>query len=463
MGDHSATVEHAPGFPFDASLIPGRSIEPIDLANVLGLAGARVVDIALARQQVNQAIADLEQARALWLPSLFIGPTWYREDGQVQTITGQVQPVSRNSLFIGGLAASTAPGFAAASPGTGYPPLNGTSAVFRFSDAIYMPLAARRVVAANMAGVRANNNDAILNAAEAYFDLQLASGRLAIAREAAANATTLSEITGSYARTGQGLEADHRRALTELRHRRKDVNLAEGQLLVASANLVALLVLDPRVVIAPVEPAEATVRLIPEDIPLDDLVVKGLHNRPELAGAQELVQATLFRLKQAKLRPFVPSLAFSYAGGGFGGGPNAFYGNFGARGDFAASLFWQLYNLGFGDRAIIHRRAAEHESAQLDVVKTEARVAGEVIASYEARQAATRQIAESAEAVTEALESLKLNFINIREGAELPNAARPIEVLQPIQALAQARLDYLESVLGYNRNQFRLQRAIGGP
>ena len=40
-------------------------------------------------------------------------------------------------------------------------------------------------------------------------------------------------------------------------------------------------------------------------------------------------------------------------------------------------------------------------------------------------------------------------------------ATRPIEVLQPIQALAQARLDYLDAVLDYNRSQFRLKRATG--
>jgi outer membrane protein TolC len=293
--------------------------------------------------------------------------------------------------------------------------------------------------------------------------LQLASGNLAVSREAAANATILSDITGSYARTGQGLEADHRRALAELKHRRKDIKLAEGQLLVASANLVRLLVLDPNIVIAPVEPAETIVRLIPDDAALDDLVVRGLRQRPELAGAQQLVEAAIYRLKQARLRPFVPSLAVSYAGGGFGGGAGAFFGNFGPRGDAAVSLFWDLQNLGFGDIAIMHRRAAERESTNLEMTKTEQQVAADVIASYEARQAATRQIAEATEAVTEALDSMKLNLINIREGAELPRATRPIEVLQPIQALAQARLDYLDSVLAYNRNQFRLQRAIGGP
>ena len=80
-------------------------IQPIDLASALRLAGARDLDIATARQQVLQALADLEQARGLWLPSLFIGPTYYRLDGQVQSITGQVQTIDRSSLFLGTTAA----------------------------------------------------------------------------------------------------------------------------------------------------------------------------------------------------------------------------------------------------------------------------------------------------------------------------------------------------------------------
>jgi outer membrane protein TolC len=464
VGASSGDATKTPAsFVLDTSLVPGRSIEPIDLFNALKLTGARELDIALSQQQLNQAIADLRYAYALWLPSLFLGPTWYRADGQVQTVNGPVQTVARSSLFIGGLAATTAPGFAAASPGTGYAPLNGMSSVFRFSDALYGPLAARRVVGAGEAGVRAATNDAMLHVAEAYFDLQQACGRLAIAREAAANAQTLSEITGSYARTGQGLEADHRRALTELKHRRRDIELYTGQLLVASANLVRLLVLNPRIVIAPIEPAETIIRLIPDNVPLEDLIVKAFQHRPELAGAQELVQAALLRLKQARLRPFVPSLALSYDGGGFGGGQGSFFGNFGTRGDVAASLFWELQNLGFGDVAIMQRRKFEHSAANVQKAKVEAAVAADVVSAFEISQFASRQITQAAETVTEAIESLNLNLINIRQGAELPRATRPIEVLQPIQALAQARTDYLDSVLTYNRGQFRLNRAIGQP
>ncbi len=109
------------------------------------------------------------------------------------------------------------------------------------------------------------------------------------------------------------------------------------------------------------------------------------------------------------------------------------------------------------------QRAAEHETARLEKIRVQAQVAADVVASYEVRQAANRQIEDAREALVEAIDSLQLNFLNIRQGTELPRATRPIEVLQPIQALAQARLDYLDSVLAYNRAQFRLKRAIGQP
>jgi hypothetical protein len=67
---------------------------------------------------------------------------------------------------------------------------------------------------------------------------------------------------------------------------------------------------------------------------------------------------------------------------------------------------------------------------------------------------------EAGRALPEALRSLELNLVNIRRGAGLPGATRPIEVLQPVQALAQARNDHLDAVLAYNHAQFRLFHAL---
>lgn len=443
-------------------LVPGQVIRPIDLACALRLAGARDLEIAIARERVAQAVADLSSARATWLPSLFLGPNWIRHDGQAQIVQGQVQTISKSSLFLGATAA-LGQGVTGPVPAGGPAPLSSTTAIIRISDAIFLPLVARQVVAANRAGIAVATNDALLGVSQAYFDLQAAAGRLQIAREAEAHATILAELTASYARTGAGLEADHRRSLTELDRQRRNVEMAVGDLEATSAELVRRTRLDPRIVVAPIEPPETVLHLVTDDCPIDSLIFVGLRNRPELAQNRELVDATILRLKQAKLRPLIPSLALRYSAGGFGGGPNAFFGNFNGRGDVDANLFWSLENLGFGDRARIQRSAAEHREAVLRLMQVQDLVASQVVQAEKYRIAAGRQMQEASRAVPEAIRSLQLNFTNIRRGAGLPGATRPIEVLQPIQALAQARSDYLDAVILYNRAQFRLFHAIGRP
>jgi outer membrane protein TolC len=446
----------------DVPLFPGQVLQPIDLANVLRMAGGRDLDIATARERVRRALADLQEARGLWLPSFFSGPTFYSLNGQVQAINGQIQTVHRDSLSLG-TTATLANSFPAPPPGSGYPPLNSLSGVLRISDAIYQARAAKRFVAANEAGVAVARNNALLAASEAYFDLQLAAGTLAIAREAAENADQLASLTGTYARSGAGLEADNRRILAEARSRQRTLRASTGRVKVASAELVRRLVLDPKVVLAPVEPAEARIELVEDDTSLDDLVCQAWRGRPELARARESVEASVLQLKQARLRPFVPSLSVSYSGAAFGGGTNSTLANFGGRNDFAASLFWDLRGFGLIDAAAVRRRGADKNTAELDLQRVQAQVASDVVTAFESRAAASGEIDEAGASVAEARESLALNLTNIRRGAGLPGATRPIEVLQPIQALAQARVDYLSAVLAYNRAQCRLHHALGRP
>src|SRR5512135_1563935 len=145
---------------FGAQLVPGQVIEPIDLASALRLAGARDLDIAIAKERVCQALADLEQARVLWLPSLYLGPNWIRHDGQAQIVQGQVQSISKSSLFLGGTAAAGS-SVSGPLPAGGPAQVTGLTTILRFSDAIFLPLAARQTIAAQRAGVQAAINDAL--------------------------------------------------------------------------------------------------------------------------------------------------------------------------------------------------------------------------------------------------------------------------------------------------------------
>ncbi len=68
------------------------------------------------------------------------------------------------------------------------------------------------------------------------------------------------------------------------------------------------------------------------------------------------------------------------------------------------------------------------------------------------------QILSAESAIKTAIESHTTNLDRIREGQGLP-----IETLQSIQALDQARRLYTRVIADYNRAQFRLHRALGWP
>src|SRR5262249_36548429 len=150
--------------------------------------------------------------------------------------------------------------------------------------------------------VQTARNDALLEVAEAYFNVQQARGRLAGARDAVDKGE---ELVQKIRRLGRGLtppvEADRARAERAARAEAMIAGDADGR--VASADLTGVLRLNPGAVVAPLEPPHLQVTLLPPEETVDHLIPVGLTNRPELASQQALVQATLVRLRQEKLRP----------------------------------------------------------------------------------------------------------------------------------------------------------------
>lgn len=437
-------------------------IEPIDWLTVIRLSGERDLDIGIARERLGMALAELQESKTLLLPSLYLGPNWIRHDGQAQLVDGTVKSISKSSLFLGGTAAG-GQGVSGPVPAGGPAQVGGLTSIIRFSDAIFEPMAKRQISEARRAGIAVAEQNALLKVSELYFDLQEAAGQVAIAREAASLSDSLVQVTQSFFDAGTGLKADLRRSLTERERRRQEIELRVGNLETVSADLVRMLRLNQSSVLAPIEPPELRLELVSPHISTDELIAIGLTHRPELAESQAIVKATLTKLKQAKLRPFIPSLAFRYSGGGFGGGPNGFFGNFEGRSDADLNLYWQLQGLGLADRAIKKRSEAENRASALELMKTQDRVAADVAAAHRQLMATIRRREFAEKAIPDAQASVRENFEAIRQGAGLRGGIRAIETLQPIQALAQAELDLLEAVVNENRSQVRLYYALGQP
>lgn len=432
--------------------LPDMKPYPINLPTALQLAGVNPLDIVVANERLGVAAAQLDRARVLWLPNLSLGVDYFRHDGQIQNIEGNVFTTSRSSLLVGG----------------------GPSFSFAVTDAIYAPLAGRQVVRARQADVRAAQNDSMLAVAESYFNVQQARGEVA---GSAAAAVRAQELVRRAEQLAPGLvpTVEINRAKTELARRRQAVEAAYERWQVASADLARLLRLDPTTVVVPEEDPQLRVELINLDCPVDDLIPVGLTNRPELASQQALVQATLVRLRQEKIRPLVPSLILrgtasatpGLSSGYFGGGRNDFVGNFGGRNSMDLLAVWEFQNLGLGNRAQVRERQAENRVALVELLRTQDRVAAEVAQGLARAKRSANRVKEAEEGVRNAVETADKNLQGLgqtkRVGEQVILVFRPQEAVAAVSALDQAYRDFYLAVADSNRAHFALYRALGHP
>jgi outer membrane protein TolC len=428
---------------------------PINLATALRLANARPLIIATAQASVKVALAELEQAQVLWLPNLYLGGSYYRHDGGGAGNSGQEFTLGRDQFMAG----------------------YGFTAVVAATDAIFAPLAARQVVRAREADVLTARNDALLRVAEAYFNVQQARGRLAGSHEAVEKGRALDKQIQELAKDlVPPIESNRVRA--QLAQLRQAEASASEDWRVASAALTRELRLAPTAVIAPLEPAHLQVTLFSPQLPVDDLIPVGLMGRPELASQQALVQATLIRLRQEKLRPLIPSLvllgdATPAAPGGYLMG-GAFLSD--ARGqanpttyrnDPSVQLLWEFRNLGLGNRALVNQRRAEMERTLLDLYRIQDMVAEEITTAHAQLQSAAQRLREATTEVQQAQVSYQGNVKGLTEtyrfGDRFALVVRPQEAVAALQELLASYDDYFRSIGDYNRAQFRLYRALGYP
>jgi outer membrane protein TolC len=445
----------APGAPtIDLPNVPaGERALPINLPTAMHLAGARPLDIALASERIRVAAAELQRAQVLWVPTIYLGADYFRHDGQLQDVDGNVFGTSKSSVLLGA----------------------GPSAVFAICDAIFAPLAARQTLQARQAALQVATNDSLLAVAEAYFNVQQARGDLAGEQDAARRAEAVLRQTESLAKAFvQPLEVS--RARVEVSRRRQLVRAAQERWQTASAELTRVLRLDAAAVIEPLEPPHLVLTLVPPNLTVDELIPIALLNRPELAANQALVRATLEQLRQEKYRPLIPSVFLrgsstpvvgTLAGGYFGGGTNSTLTNFGARGDFDLQVLWTFENGGLGNLARIKGRQAENQIAMLQLAQVQEQVAKDVVQALAQVKSAITRLGDAEREVKDAVQSADDNVKGLK-GTKGPMDqtvlfVRPQEAVQSVQALAQAYADYYAAVADYDRAQFRLYRALGRP
>ncbi len=431
----------------------GPGVYPIDLANALGLGGADSLQIRLARTRLYQARARHFEAKTLWLPSLRLGVGYNKHDGRLQETEGDVLEINRNSLFYGGglgLGGVPLPG------GAGGPPRLFVN--LSLADAYFKPLSACQEVAAFGAAGRAATNDSLAEIAYAYHSLLEAHGRLAnnsAARDLAENMVSLVE---NFEREGFSSMAEVQRTRANLGHWQQEEADAERETMVRSAELARLLRLPQQVQLAPAEDFIIPVDFVDASMEVDAMIAMAHRGRPEVSQYRALREAACFRVKEEEWRPWIPHVQVGASAGGFGGGPSTAFPSAAGRSDVDLLAVWEWKNLGLGNVALQRQRRGELHERLLELEDLRDKIAMEVATAAADVASYRRQMEIAQQEITAAEASYRLNEQRIRESEGLP-----IELLQSITALTDARNAYTELVANYNRAQYRLLRAMGNP
>jgi outer membrane protein TolC len=422
---------------------------PIDISTALQAAAGQNPQVGFAQQRIQEAEAQLRQAKVMWVPSIRVGGNYNKHEGRIQDVRGRIIDTSRGSAY-GGLGAQAV--------GAGSPFIPGVFVNVHASDAIFQPRIAAQALGARQHASATVRNALLRDTALAYTNLLEALQIQAVTEQTVVNAQLLSDLTGDFAETGQGLIADADRSLADLSLRKLEVQRAKEQVRVASVRLNRLLSQDQSFDLQPVEEQIAPLELVSPAADARALVSMGLSGRPELAESRNLVGEAVERLRRDRYAPLVPSVLLGMSYGGNLGGLGGAMKNFGDRMDFDAGAFWELRNLGFGEQNARSAGQARIRQAQFLQVQVMDQVASEVAEAQIQVQQRRIQLDLARSAVQAAQEAYRRDSERVREAKGLP-----IETLQSIQALDQAQRQYVRAVSDYNRAQFQLHHAVGWP
>lgn len=422
----------------------------VDLHQSLTLAGMDNPTIALADEAIQANLANLLQANALLLPSLDGGTSFNHHDGNLQSARGAIRDVDRQSLYAGAGAGAV---------GSGTVVVPGIHITAQLADAMLAPRAARQRVDESTFDAIATRHQVLLEVATGYFTLAAAEARLLAAHQSAADFREIARLTANFAKTGEGRQGDADRSQSELLLTQGAIQDAEQEVGVSAAELARLLDLDPSIRLRALPQSIALIQLIDPNKNLEELIQTALRQRPEIEARSAEVGYQETRLRQEKIRPFVPFVSLEFSAGEFGGGSDladSRFGHFNGRTDLNLLAVWSLQNLGLGNLAVQRRLRAEVGQAAAERQRVVDQIRREVADALAIVTASKQEVELARSRVKTALEGFRLDLARVKN-----LQGRPIEVLNSANLLYAARLDLIRAVIAFDVGQIQLFVAVG--
>ena len=422
------------------------STYPIDLPTTLRLAGAKNLDVQLARTTVDEAHANYTSAIEEFLPSLVPAANYLHHTGRDQRVEGPLIDVTRHNESAGVYATAQIP----------------------VGEAIFHSLQSRQLITAADAGQETQEQDTGLAAAQQYFTLVNAGALIDVVSQALAVSQNYEQQLNDAVSIGMAFKGDAVRVQTQTRRLQLDLTRAKEQRRLAGSQLAQTLHLDPLVELVPAEHEPAPFALVDLDATPDALVRAALEKRPELMRSAALIAAAEQARRGAIYGPLLPTLGAQASTGEFGGGGQLFAGelggaentniNGGPRRDYGVGLSWKIGPGGILDLGRIRATAIQLTRAQVNDEKLRDAIRREVVDAHTQVQSLYQQMRDARLNVNAAEETLRLT-----RGRKQLGVGTVLEDIQAQQELLNARRDLVGIVTQLNQAQYSLMRSVGMP
>jgi outer membrane protein TolC len=408
----------------------------IDLPTALRLADAQNLDVQVARERVREAQAHRTSAVEQFIPWLSPGVAWHRREGVAQASPSGIIGNADYQAYSQGLT---------------------LTAQVALGDAIYNSLAAKQLVKASDQGLETQRQDAVVGAAEKYFDLAKAKAFVETVRDALKTSQDYQQQLHDAVAIGVAFKGDELRIQSQTEHYQVVLRQALAQQRVAAVELARVLHLDATVELVPREGELVPLMLIDTATSLAALLERAMQARPELKQSEALLAATRASRNAATYGPLIPSIGAQLLGGGLEGGPDSGRWKDGPVRDYAVSVSWRIGPGGLLDFGRINANKAQLATRQLGDAKLKDVIASEVVTGLTRVRALSDQIVLAEKTLGTATETLRLSRARKQFGVGIV-----LEDIQAQQALTQARSDYVTVIAEFDKAQYALIKAIGG-
>jgi outer membrane protein TolC len=408
---------------------------PIDLVTALRLAGARNLDVQLARTAVQDAHANYYSAVERFLPTFVPAASYLHHTGRDQRVEGPLIDVTKHNETAGVTAVAEIP----------------------VGEALFQTLQTRQLLAAADAAQTAQEQDTQLTVAQQYLELVNAGALVEVVSQALAISQNYEQQLNEAVRIGTAFKGDAFRVQTQTRRLQLDLTRAKEQRRLAATRLAQTLHLDPLVDLVPAEREPAPLALADLNATPDALVRTALQNRPELTQTGSLIAAAQQARRGALYGPLIPTIGGRAFAGEFGGGVvgNTDVGA-GPRRDLGVGLSWKIGPGGLFDLGRIKASNANLTVAEVKDEKMRDAIARQVVDGYTQVQSLFQQVRDARLNVSSAEETLRLT-----RGRKELGVGTVLEDIQAQQDLEKARSDLNTVVTQLNQQQYALLYSVG--